>query len=144
MKLASKEDCVFCKIISGEIPCHKVYEDEFVFAFLDIAPINFGHVLIIPKVHHASLTSTPVEYLEAMMRIAPVIAQAAMREIDGDGFNLHLSNGEVAGQIIPHTHLHVVPRRGTDGFSWGHRTLSYESDDAKATIAAAITKRLKL
>ncbi|MCK5835232.1 MAG: HIT family protein [Lentisphaeria bacterium] len=144
MKLASKEDCVFCKIISGEIPCSKVYEDDLVFAFLDIAPINQGHILIVPKEHHASLTRVPAKYLEAMMRIAPVIGQAAMREIDGDGFNLHLSNGEAAGQIIAHAHLHVVPRQATDGFCWGHRTLSYENDTQRNEMAESIVKRMKL
>ena len=144
MKLASQEDCIFCKIISGEIPCSKVYEDEWVFAFLDIAPINHGHVLVVPKVHHASLTRVPTPYLEAMMRIAPIIGQAAMREIDGDGFNLHLSNGEVAGQIIAHAHLHIIPRRATDGFCWGHRTLSYENNECRDEMAGAIQKRMKL
>ncbi len=138
-----EHNCIFCKIIKGELPCTKVYEDDLVIAFLDIAPVNKGHVLIVPKKHFMSLTSVPTEYLEAMMRVAPVIAQAAVREIDGDAFNLHLSNGQCAGQVIPHAHLHVIPRRATDGFSFGFRTLSYESDQEKDDLGAAIAARVE-
>lgn len=137
-----EHNCVFCKIVKGELPATKIYEDDLVMAFLDIAPINKGHALIIPKKHFLSLTSVPAEYLEAMMRIAPVIGQAAVREIDGDGFNLHLSNGQVAGQVIPHAHLHVIPRRATDGFSFGFRTLSYDTPEEKDELGAAIAARI--
>lgn len=137
-----EHNCVFCKIVKGELPATKIYEDDLVMAFLDIAPINKGHALIIPKKHFLSLTSVPAEYLEAMMRIAPVIGQAAVREIDGDGFNLHLSNGQVAGQVIPHAHLHVIPRRATDGFSFGFRTLSYDTPEEKDELGVAIAARI--
>ncbi|MGL4854885.1 MAG: HIT family protein, partial [Lentisphaeria bacterium] len=121
---------------------NKVYEDEKVLAFMDIAPINPGHILIIPKVHHVSITELPADYLAAMMQVAPSLGQAASREIDGDGFNLHLSNGTCAGQIVPHVHLHVIPRCATDGFSWGHRTMAYESDEVRALLAEKIAQRI--
>lgn len=138
-----EHNCIFCKIVKGEIPCSKVYEDDLVLAFMDIAPINKGHILIIPKKHFLSLTSVPAEYLEAMMKIAPTIAQCAVREIDGDAFNLHLSNGQCAGQVVPHVHLHVIPRKATDGFNFGWRALTYEESTEKDELAEAIAKRIE-
>lgn len=137
-----EHNCVFCHILKGEIPSTKVYEDELVYAFFDIAPLNPGHTLIIPKEHHNSLTTVGDEYLARMMQVAPKLGQALSRAIDGDGFNLHLSNGQCAGQVVPHAHLHVVPRTPTDGFSWGFRTGSYESDEQRDALAADVILRL--
>ncbi len=138
-----EHNCIFCKIIKGEIPANKIYEDELVIAFMDIAPINFGHALVIPKQHHNSITTVPAEYQAAMMQVGTKIAQAIVREVDGDGFNLHLANGQVAGQVVPHAHLHIIPRKGTDGFNWGWRTLPYETESHAKELAEAIIKRIK-
>lgn len=129
------KDCIFCKIIQGEIPSQKIYENDKIYAFLDIGPINHGHSLIIPKEHHASLTTVPEEYLAAMMQFAPKLGKALMKATDSDGFNLHLSNGACAGQMVFHSHLHVLPRSATDGFSWGWRTLKYENDEQCSQLA---------
>ncbi len=134
--------CVFCKIVSGEQPCVQLYADELVLAFLDIAPIHPGHTLIIPRKHHNSLTTVPPEVLERMMSLAPRLGQALLRSIDGvAGFNLFLANGEVAGQVVMHTHLHVIPRSPADGFSWGWR--AGQTDDAtRQAIADKVIRRL--
>ena len=112
------------------------------YAFLDVAPINPGHSLIIPKEHHTSLTTVPEETLARIMVLAPVIAQAIVREVDGDGFNLHLSNGQCAGQVVPHAHLHIVPRSPTDGFSWGWRCTSFASDMERQKLHTSVVERL--
>jgi histidine triad (HIT) family protein len=136
------ENCAFCRIVRGELPSVKLFEDDRILAFLDVAPINPGHSLIIPKEHHASLTTVPDALLEGMMRLVPRLGQAVVRVVDGDGFNLHLANGQCAGQVILHTHLHVIPRLGTDGFSWGWRSRPYASEDERIRLAGKIYERL--
>ena len=134
--------CVFCKIITGEIPSSKLYEDDLVYSFLDVAPINPGHSLIIPKEHHTSMTTVPEKTLAKIMSLAPVIAQAIVREVDGDGFNLHLSNGQCAGQVVPHVHLHIIPRSPTDGFSWGWRCVGFASEKDRHELHRSVLSRL--
>ena len=135
-------DCIFCKIINGEIPSAKVYEDELVYAFLDIAPINQGHVLVIPKEHHQSASTIPEHIAGRMMRIGSRIGIALKRRDEYDAYNLHLADGAAAGQVVMHAHLHVVPRGVEDGFRWNWRQLSYPDGAAKA-LAAEIADKLK-
>lgn len=135
-------DCVFCKIVAGEIPADKVYEDDAVTAFLDIAPINFGHTLVVPKRHYPDLLSTPPELaarlLQAVQHIAPAISAATQ----SPAFNVGINNGRDAGQIIDHVHLHLIPRHARDGLhSW--RNKKYGAGEAKAMaqrIAAMLGK----
>ena len=136
-------NCIFCKIIADELPAETIYRDDQVLCFLDIAPINLGHSLVIPIEHHTSITTVPSKILARMMNVAPWIAQAIVREVDGDGFNLHLSNGQCAGQIVPHTHLHIIPRSPTDGFTWGWRSKKYVNEDEKRQLAHNLAKRLR-
>lgn len=140
---ALEDNCVFCKILRGELPSTKVYEDNRVLAFLDIAPWNKGHTLIIPKEHHTSITTAPPEYLHRMMEVAPAVGAALMRAADGDGFNLLLSNGQCAGQVVPHAHLHVIPRHPDDGLHLPARNVGYEVDDEREQLAAKIAHRLE-
>ncbi|MBR2723443.1 MAG: HIT family protein [Lentisphaeria bacterium] len=135
------ENCIFCKIIAGEIPSAKVYEDELVYAFLDISPINKGHVLVIPKEHHESVAAVNEETVGRMMKVGSRIGIALKRELDADAYNLHLADGTAAGQVVMHAHLHIVPRWIEDGFHWNWRQLSY-NDGEMADISAKISKRL--
>jgi len=135
-------NCVFCKIVAGEIPCDKVYEDDLVLCFLDIAPLTLGHALVIPKEHHTSATTLTDEVAARMFQVAPKIGQALVRATDGGGFNLLLSNGACAGQVVPHAHLHVIPRSNDDGVILPTRTAAYESPEQKAEILAATVARL--
>ena len=137
------KDCVFCKILRDEIPCDCVYEDDRVVAFLDIAPLSKGHTLIIPRDHHNSSTTVPAEVLGRMMAVVPQIGAAMMRATGADGFNLLLSNGACAGQVVPHAHLHVVPRSPTDGIRLPTDTVEYDSDEEKQDILTEARKRLK-
>ena len=136
------KNCLFCKIISGELPSSKVYEDEKTFAFLDIAPLNKGHILVIPKEHHNRFTTLSPEQLHGLMKFAQKIAKASCRVLDADGFNLILSNGSCAGQIIPHCHLHIVPRFPDDGLIMPARAVEYDNDMEKMEILTAIQKRI--
>ena len=135
------ENCIFCRIIKGEIPAAKVYEDDLVLAFLDIAPINFGHVLVIPKEHHESSSTIPEATAGRMFRIGSRIGIALKRKLDYDAFNLHLADGTAAGQVVMHAHLHVVPRGVEDGFHWNWRQLKYP-DGKLAETAATLAERL--
>jgi histidine triad (HIT) family protein len=133
--------CVFCKIIAGDIPSVKIYEDELVYAFLDISPINLGHTLVIPKEHHQSASTIPEEVAGRMFHIGSRIGIAMKRELDIDGYNLHLADGTAAGQVVMHAHLHVIPRGVEDGFRWNWRQLQY-AEGEMAEYAQKITKRL--
>ena len=123
--------CIFCKIIAGEIPAAKIYEDELVLAFLDIGPINFGHTLVIPKEHHESSATIPEETAGRMFRVGSRIGIALKRKFEYEAFNLHLADGTAAGQVVMHAHLHVVPRGVEDGFRWNWRQLSYKEGEIK-------------
>ena len=134
-------ECIFCKIIKGEIPSCRIYEDDLVYAFLDIGPINFGHTLVIPKEHHESSATIPEATAGRMFRIGSRIGVALKRELDYEAFNLHLADGTAAGQVVMHAHLHVIPRGVEDGFHWNWRQLRYGDGEASA-VAEKIVKRL--
>lgn len=108
-------DCLFCKIIAKEIPSSGVYEDEHVVAFLDIHPVHPGHVLVVPKRHSESLHDAEPETLHRLIEVTQKIARAVLVATGAVGFNLEQNNGSVAGQVIPHLHLHVIPRFENDG-----------------------------
>lgn len=139
--MALVDHCVFCKIVRGELPATVLYEDEQVIALLDIAPITPGHTLLVPKAHHVSLTTVPPALVAHLFALAPRLAQALVRACDGDGFNLFLANGDCAGQTVPHAHLHLIPRSGTDGFAWGWRCRPYADAATPAAIAAKFQTR---
>lgn len=114
--------CIFCKIVAGEIPSTKIYEDEHLLAFLDIHPVNAGHALLIPKVHSENLLDTPDEILQRMIAISKPLARAVVAAAGGSGFNLSLNNGAAAGQVVPHLHFHIIPRHAHDEHkAWSHR-----------------------
>lgn len=114
-------DCVFCKIVAGDIPCFKLFEDAETLAFMDINPFNPGHCLAIPKSHFADLYGLPQAALAATARTAALLAQAANRALQPDGLNLIQANGQAAGQSVFHFHFHIFPRRAGDdaNLNWG-------------------------
>jgi histidine triad (HIT) family protein len=137
--------CVFCQILAGKLPASIVYQDEHVIAFLDIRPVNPGHVLVVPRIHEESLENLSAEKAMHMMRIAQrVMAGLRNTELRCEGINLFLADGSVAGQEIPHAHLHVIPRFTNDGFGlrfasgYGEMPQRARLDD----LAAAIQKAL--
>ena len=137
-------DCIFCKIIAGEIPSAKVYEDELVYAFLDISPINPGHVLVIPKEHHESASTIPEATAGRMFHVGSRIGIALKRLEAYDAYNLHLADGQAAGQVVMHAHLHVVPRGVEDHFHWNWRQMPYAADADRQAMAEAIKAKFSL
>jgi histidine triad (HIT) family protein len=127
------DDCIFCKIIKGEIPSHKVYEDEYTYAFLDIAPNNHGNTLVIPKDHVENIYSIPSETLCRLILTVQKLAIAVKNGTDADGVNLIMNNEPAAGQEVFHAHFHIVPRLINDGFTtWPHK--SYLPGEAEAVL----------
>jgi histidine triad (HIT) family protein len=110
-----KNECIFCKIVAGEIPTTKVYEDDKLLAFMDRAPANVGHTLVIPKAHHEILTDIPEDLLTEMTLLTKKVARATLSALAAEGFNIMMNNKEVAGQVVPHAHIHVIPRFQGDG-----------------------------
>jgi histidine triad (HIT) family protein len=117
----SAEDCIFCKIIKGEIPCFKLYEDDHTLAFMDINPAHEGHALVVPKAHAGDLLTIEPEAIAAVAVTARRVARAVDATLAPDGLNLLQCNGEAAGQSVFHLHMHVLPRAGGDGLkmNWG-------------------------
>ena len=109
------ENCIFCKIVRGEIPANKVYEDESNIAFLSIGPNNPGHTVVIPKDHFENIYGLPDETLCRLMIAVKKVALAVKNGLDADGINIGMNNEESAGQEIPHAHIHVIPRKHDDG-----------------------------
>ncbi len=108
-------DCLFCKIVAGEIPAEKIYEDEQVLAFLDITPVSNGHILLVPKIHSRNLFDAGDETLASLLPLAKKIATAVKHAVGAEGVNIHINNEPAAGQMIFHTHLHIIPRFREDG-----------------------------
>lgn len=135
-------DCLFCKIIKGEIPAQIVYEDKSVMAFLDIFPSNPGHVLVVPKKHCENLLDASGEDLRSVISVIPKIAAAVLKGLDYKAFNLGVNNGKVAGQVIPHLHVHIVPRREGDGHELfrGVKVETAELEDVAKRIRGALEK----
>ncbi|OKO89301.1 HIT family protein [Geobacillus proteiniphilus] len=137
-------NCIFCKIINGELPAAKVYEDDHVLAFLDISQVTKGHTLVIPKVHTENIFTLTPEAAGQLFRAVPTIANALKQAFSPVGLNLLNNNGEQAGQTVFHYHLHLIPRYGKgDGFGavWKSHASDYTPADLQA-IAAAIREQL--
>ena len=103
-------DCIFCAIVEGNIPSSKVYEDEYVFAFMDIAPATPGHLLLIPKQHYRNIFDMPAEIGSKIMEAAIPLASAIREALNPDGLNLFQSNEAAGFQTVFHFHLHLIPR----------------------------------
>lgn len=108
------DDCIFCKIIKGEIPSFKVYEDDRVYAFADINPVSDGHTLIIPKVHAENLGEIAEEDLMAIHRVSQKMYHAMQKALGADGVALFQANGKSVNQVVMHYHLHLIPRKNSE------------------------------
>lgn len=138
------DDCIFCKIIAGDIPSSKVYENEHVAAFLDISQVTKGHTLVIPKTHIENVYEFTPELSKEYFEAVPKIARAIRDEFEPIGLNILNNNGEKAGQSVFHFHMHIIPRYGKgDGFGavWKPHAEDYTPDDLQK-IASTVRKRL--
>lgn len=110
------DDCIFCKIIRGEIPCAKIYEDDDVLAFLDISQTTKGHALVVSKKHYDNFLATPKEIMHKVMDVAQTIGQSQIRNLKASGVNILANCYAAAGQTVMHFHVHVIPRyKNSDG-----------------------------
>lgn len=128
------EDCIFCKIINGEIPCHKVYEDENVFAFLDANPTSRGHTLVVPKEHVENIhEASGMDYMwDAVVKVSDAVRDA----FDAEGLNISQNNGEIAGQEVMHLHFHVTPRYTGDEIEVNYNRSELENGEKVAKAIA--------
>ncbi|PKL72030.1 HIT family protein [Candidatus Kuenenbacteria bacterium HGW-Kuenenbacteria-1] len=125
--------CVFCKIIKKEIPYYGIYEDESVLAFLDIAPVNYGHTIVVPKKHYANFEEISDEELCKVIKVVKKIGKAIIKGLKIRGYNIFVNNNPVAGQVISHMHFHVVPRTEEDGLQlWAQG--KYEEGEAEKVM----------
>lgn len=104
------KDCTFCKIVEGEVPSWKIYEDEHFVSFLDVNPATRGHALVVPKSHHPQLLDLPENELKHALEVVQKVADGVTEAVDADGFNVLQSNNPVAGQEVFHVHFHIIPR----------------------------------
>jgi len=128
---------IFAKILRGEMPCHKIYEDEATFAFMDIMPRGDGHALVIPKEPARNLLDVEADSLEAVMRTVQKVANASMRAFGADGITVQQFNEPAGGQVVFHLHVHIIPR--FDGASLKPHTGEME----KPEILAANAEKLR-
>jgi histidine triad (HIT) family protein len=136
------DNCIFCKIIANEIPAQVVYEDSFSLAFLDINPINRGHVLVVPKEHYRDFNEASVEVLKNLIRTAKLVAETLSAAVGADGFIVSTNNGRAAGQEVMHLHFHVIPRFNDDHLhAWPGR--QYKDEQEIKYVADSIIRAIK-
>jgi histidine triad (HIT) family protein len=135
------QECIFCRIASGQIPSIKIYEDDVVVAFLDIGPISDGHTLVMPRQHVEKMHSCPPELLGEIAARLGKIAGAVASAVGADGYNVLCNNGRVAGQVVDHLHFHIIPRSAGDGVFTQWPSHKYGQGKAEA-IAAKIKGKL--
>ncbi len=124
------DSCIFCKIVRGDLPSYKVYEDEHVLAFLDIHPTNHGHTLVIPKAHVGNIFEIAPEEWARVTEATRMLAGVIEKSLDAKGINLMMNNREHAGQIVDHAHMHIIPRFTGDAHrQWSHS--AYKDDEAQ-------------
>jgi len=129
---------IFSKIIAGEIPCHRVYEDEHVLAFLDIGPLSDGHLLVIPKEAKAQIDELSDESAAAIGRVLPRLARAVMSATGCTAYNILQNNGAAAHQAVMHVHFHIIPKLGSAGLGIG-----WNSGRLDAGRAGELSARMK-
>ncbi len=122
----SNNNCIFCKIIEKSIPIAIIYENNKFLVFMDKYPINHGHTLIVPKDHFNNILDMPIDLVGELYSLVPQIARAVITTLDGDGFNVNQNNGRSANQIVPHVHVHIVPRFSIEKIkgSWPTRKIA--------------------
>lgn len=133
--MAADQPSIFTRIIRGEIPCHRVFENEHVLAFLDINPLATGHTLVVPKRQVEQLHELPAAEAAEIGRVLGVLAQRILNTTGAAGYNVLQNNGRVAGQEVPHVHFHIIPRHDGDGL--GFRWRPTPGDQAALAALAA-------
>lgn len=123
--MAAATDCIFCRIIAGEIPSEKVLETPDALAFLDASPLADGHTLLVPRRHYVTLAEIPSDEFCRIVESLPRLAVAIMAATGAEGYNVLQNNGRVAGQVVDHVHFHLIPRAAGDGLGYRWNAGSY-------------------
>ncbi|MFH1786459.1 MAG: HIT domain-containing protein [archaeon] len=126
-------DCIFCKILAGQIPAHMIYTNDSAASFLDISPAAEGHSLVVPKKHYETLSDIPSEEFKNLMSAVKKVANAVVASTASTGFNIIQANKPSAGQVVPHVHFHVVPRKDGDGLQMDFNRKSPTPEQLKST-----------
>ena len=121
--------CIFCKIIAGDIPSARVFETDSSLAFLDINPVNQGHVLLVPKEHHATIADLSDEAAAETATLLPRLCRALLKATGAHGLNVIVNNGRAAGQTVDHGHWHLIPRFVDDAVNWPWPHTPYSGDE---------------
>jgi len=128
---STEPGCIFCKIVAGEIPSSKVLETDEAIVFMDINPVNRGHILVVPKGHAANLADLPDDQAAHVGSLLPRLCRAVRSAANADGFNVVVNGGTVAGQTVDHCHFHVIPRFHGDPVHWPWPHTQYQADELK-------------
>ncbi|MHC4881127.1 MAG: HIT family protein [Planctomycetota bacterium] len=139
----SDHNCIFCKIIAGQIPCTKIYEDDQILAFLDVHPVSEGHTLVVHKEHTCRVDSTEPLAMARIGEVLPNLTASIQDAMEADGYNVLCNNGFSAGQVVEHMHFHIIPRKANDGVFKQWPSFQYP-DGRAAVIAEKIRKNLAL
>ncbi len=140
--MARREDCIFCKIVAREIPASVLWETESGLVFLDVNPLSDGHMLFVPRDHYERLSEIPPALAAKMAEAIPRLGRALLAATKAQAYNLLLNEGAVAGQIVPHVHYHLIPRKSGDGLGYRWNAGAYETGRADE-IAAAYKKAMQ-
>ena len=140
--MARREDCIFCKIVAGEIPASALFESETGLAFLDVNPLSDGHLLFVPRDHYERLSQIPPALAREMAEAIPRLGRALLAATKAEGYNLLLNEGAAAGQVVPHVHYHLIPRKSGDGLGYRWNAGAYEAGRADE-IADAYKKAMQ-
>jgi histidine triad (HIT) family protein len=128
--------CIFCKIVGGEIPCHKLYEDDDVLAFLDVGPLSQGHTLVIPKGHWVTLDEVPAAVAAGIGGLLPRLSRAVARAAGATAWNILQNNGRAAHQVVQHVHFHIIPKFADSGLGIGWPAGSLDQSMAGPLVQA--------
>jgi histidine triad (HIT) family protein len=135
-------ECVFCRIVRGEAPAHTIYEDEDTLAFLDVHPLTEGHTMVIPKGHYETLEKTPAEEIARVFLTVQQVSEALRQALGAAATTIGINNGRAAGQVVPHLHVHILPRFSGDGggtiHSILHRPAQRDLEEVRGLLAAAL------
>ena len=139
----SSEGCVFCRIVRGEIPSRKVFEDDSTLAMLDVSPLAPGHILVVPKIHFERVEDLSPEISNALFSTVQRLTGPVRRSVNAHALTIGINDGREAGQVVPHVHIHISPRDRNDGGGKIHSIMSRRprlSEDDMARIAEKILK----
>ncbi len=137
----ARDSCIFCKIIAGEIPSAKVYEDDHCYCFLDIGPLAPGHLLVIPKAHVERMWEMAPDAAAALASVLPRLSKAVVDATGAEGCNILQNNGQASGQVVDHLHVHIIPRKTADGLGYRWNAGTYgdgEMDQVLEKIVAQL------